>query len=336
MTSDAPETAAVSGFSAVADGTRGDTRANAKNGVVGTNDSTGPVPAGQPGGNGVFGFSKNPQASGVFGANDAGFGVAGFSANNIGVLGRGKIAGRFEGDEGGVAGVSANGDGTRGDTHANAKNGVVGTNDSTGPVPAGQPGGNGVFGFSKNPHGSGVFGANDAGFGVAGFSANNIGVLGRGKIAGRFEGDVEVTGDIKLLGADCAEDFDVTDPTAAEPGTVMVLDDAGGVRVSDQDYDSRVAGVVSGAGSYNPALILDRQAPPCESRRPLALMGKVWCKVDATDVAVAIGDLLTTSSTPGHAMKAVDQRRAFGAVIGKALQPCAGVRGLIPILVALQ
>jgi len=65
-------------------------------------------------------------------------------------------------------------------------------------------------------------------------------------------------------------------------------------------------------------------------------MGKVYCKVDASDVAVAIGDLLTTSSTPGHAMKAADQRRAFGAVIGKALQPCIGVRGLIPILVTLQ
>lgn len=60
------------------------------------------------------------------------------------------------------------------------------------------------------------------------------------------------------------------------------------------------------------------------------------CKVDAMDVAVAIGDLLTTSSTPGHAMKAADQQRAFGAVIGKTLQPCAGVRGLIPILMALQ
>ena len=39
---------------------------------------------------------------------------------------------------------------------------------------------------------------------------------------------------------------------------------------------------------------------------------------------------------PGHAMKAVDPQRAFGAVIGKALQPLASGCGLLPILVALQ
>jgi hypothetical protein len=65
-------------------------------------------------------------------------------------------------------------------------------------------------------------------------------------------------------------------------------------------------------------------------------MGKVYCKVDASKVPIVIGDLLTTSSTPGHAMKAVDPGQAFGAVIGKALRPLAGGRGLVPILVALQ
>jgi hypothetical protein len=38
----------------------------------------------------------------------------------------------------------------------------------------------------------------------------------------------------------------------------------------------------------------------------------------------------------GHAMKAADPRRAFGAVIGKALRPLPAGRGLVPILVALQ
>jgi hypothetical protein len=35
-------------------------------------------------------------------------------------------------------------------------------------------------------------------------------------------------------------------------------------------------------------------------------------------------------------MKAVDRRRAFGAVMGKALQPLSQGRGLIAVLVALQ
>ena len=68
----------------------------------------------------------------------------------------------------------------------------------------------------------------------------------------------------------------------------------------------------------------------------VALVGKVFCKVDAASGAIAIGDLLTTSDTPGHAMRVGEPSRAFGAVIGKALAPFAAGRGVVPILVALQ
>jgi hypothetical protein len=64
-------------------------------------------------------------------------------------------------------------------------------------------------------------------------------------------------------------------------------------------------------------------------------MGKVCCKVDATNCPIEIGSLLT-SSTKGYAMKADDHFKAFGAVIGKALQPLKEGQGIIPILVALQ
>ena len=50
---------------------------------------------------------------------------------------------------------------------------------------------------------------------------------------------------------------------------------------------------------------------------------------------IVVGDLLTTSPTPGHAMKATDPRRALGAIIGKALRPWRDGSGLIPILIAL-
>jgi hypothetical protein len=148
-------------------------------------------------------------------------------------------------------------------------------------------------------------------------------------------GNLTVAGDIQLTGRDYAEDFDVTGANEAEPGTVMVLDDSGGIRMSDQAYDRRVAGVVSGAGDCKPAVILGRQVS-ATNRCTVALMGKVYCRVDASDASIAIGDLLTTSSTPGHAMKATDATQAFGAVIGKALRPLAAGRGLVPILVALQ
>lgn len=154
------------------------------------------------------------------------------------------------------------------------------------------------------------------------------------------DGDLRIhldggSGDILLLGADCAEDFAVRDAATVEPGTVLIIDDAGGLRESRSAYDRRVAGVVSGGGSYRPGIILDKQRD-LPDRMPVALVGKVFCKVDADCGAIDVGDLLTTSDTPGHAMKVVDPARAFGAVIGKALAPLRGGRGLLPILVALQ
>lgn len=156
-----------------------------------------------------------------------------------------------------------------------------------------------------------------------------------GGAAAYFDGDLVVTGVIHLAKADYAEDFTASSMEGVEPGAVMVLDDIGGVTLSQHAYDKRVAGLVSGAGDYKPAVILDHDDSR-PNRLPLALMGKAFCMVDATDAPIEIGDLLTTSSCPGHAMKATDPLRAWGAIIGKALQPLASGRGLIPVLVRLQ
>ena len=202
----------------------------------------------------------------------------------------------------------------------------------------------GVFGENKTGQGvvgAGVWGnSTGGGFGVAGTSdaPGGAGVFGRGARAAVFEGDVEVTGDIRLTGpgsSDCAEDFDIADAPFVEPGTVMVLGEAGMLHQSHQAYDKRVAGVISGAGDYKPGIVLDKQHSQ-PNRKPISLLGKVYCKVDASYVPVEVGDLLTTSPTPGHAMKAEDPLKAFGAVIGKALRPLGKGQGLIPILIALQ
>src|SRR5205814_9377912 len=144
-----------------------------------------------------------------------------------------------------------------------------------------------------------------------------------------------ITGDVILTGADCAEEFDISEAMDIEPGTVMVLGQEGGLQQSQRAYDKRVAGVISGAGNYKPGLILDRQQAR-DNRLPVALVGKVYCKVDAQYAPIAVGDLLTTSPTPGHAMKADDPLQAFGSVIGKALRPLEAGQGMIPILIALQ
>jgi hypothetical protein len=165
-----------------------------------------------------------------------------------------------------------------------------------------------------------------------GTPANNptLSVLPNGNV--QVNGTLMATVDIVLTGADCAEEFDVAE--RVEPGMVVVLRADGTLEPSQHPYDKKVAGVVSGAGCYRPGLVLDRQ--PCEGRLPVALVGKVYCKVDAQYGSIEMGDLLTTSPTPGHAMKADDPTRSFGAVIGKALRPLETGQELIPILVTLQ
>jgi hypothetical protein len=196
---------------------------------------------------------------------------------------------------------------------------------------------NGLHGQSAAAEHSGVWGENVGnGFGVAGSSSGGVGIFGEGgRLAGLFRGDVEVTGDIRLTNADCAEEFAVDPAEAIEPGTVLVIDDACTLTPCSRPYDKRVAGVVSGAAACRPAIVLNRQ-PGDGPRQPVALAGTVYCKVDASYSAIDTGDLLTTSATPGHAMKATDAARAFGSVIGKALRPLDASQGIIPILVALQ
>ena len=147
-------------------------------------------------------------------------------------------------------------------------------------------------------------------------------------------GNIKASGTI-VGGADCAEDFDCLDAADLDPGTVMVIADNGSLKESNMAYDNRVAGVISGAGGLRPGIILGRETSS-DDRLPVALSGKVYVKADAQFAPIEVGDLLTTAPTHGHAMKAKDQEKAFGAVLGKALSPLSESRGLIPALVALQ
>jgi hypothetical protein len=148
-------------------------------------------------------------------------------------------------------------------------------------------------------------------------------------------GDVRVAGDVLLTGADCAEQFDAADPHLPEPGEVVVIGEEGALRGSRQPYDKKVAGVVSGAGEYRHGIVLDRRLSD-RQRIAVAMVGKVFCKVDAEYAPIEVGDLLTTSPTPGHAMKATDPAKSFGSVLGKALRGLVDGQGIIPILVTLQ
>lgn len=263
-------------------------------------------------GNGVIATSDG-KGSGVFGTSQQGPGLRGESIGAQGVVARSREA----------AGLWA-------DTAGDAP-GVIGTSDLA----------QGVWGESKAPNRCGVAGVGNAGHGVVGEtrSPHHAGLTARGpEWAGRFEGkvhvlrDLLVDGDIVLTGADLAEEFRVVDEDA-EPGAVMVLAGGDALEVSRDAYDTRVAGVLSGAGGYRPALILDRTEP---GRHALAMTGKVWVRVTAESTAIRIGDLLTTADRRGHAMRASDPARSHGAVIGKALDPLDSGTGLIRALVTLH
>ncbi len=157
------------------------------------------------------------------------------------------------------------------------------------------------------------------------------------KAALDVKGSIRVSDDVILSGADCAEEFDIDPSSELDPGTVLVLGAGRRLIHSCDEYDRRVAGVVSGANDLRPGVILGRREGPDAGRRvPLALAGTVYCNVDATSGPIEVGDLLTTSARPGHAMRVTDPARAFGAVIGKAMEHLASGVGRIPVLVALQ
>jgi hypothetical protein len=229
-------------------------------------------------------------------------------------------------------------------------NGVLGENSGKGNGVTGKSSaGNGVQGTNGTgagvtpKFGCGVLGESESGYGLYGASKTASAIFGTapsGHLAGEFDGDVMVTGnvtaaDVIVSGADCAEEFDVCQEMAIDPGSVVVFDDEGRLSTTNVPYDSRVAGVVSGAGSFRPGVVLDRRISR-RRRLPLALVGKVYCKVDASYAPINVGDWLTTSSTRGHAMKALLPEKAFGTVIGKALARHQSGEAIIPILVTLR
>lgn len=142
-------------------------------------------------------------------------------------------------------------------------------------------------------------------------------------------------------GSDIAEPYDVAPAgdTAAIPGMVVSIDpdSVGKLRVSSSSYDRMVAGIVSGANGVNAGLTLTQSGSVADGQLPIAKVGRVWCLVDADAAgAVTPGDLLTTSSTPGHAQKAADVARSQGCILGKAMSSLRSGRGYVLVLVGLQ
>lgn len=160
---------------------------------------------------------------------------------------------------------------------------------------------------------------------------------GRTKVRGVLE--VQAIDGTTLIemgeGLDYAEGFDVSDYSGIEPGAVLVIDSdhPGQLALSNRPYDRAVAGIAAGANGLGSGVRLGAGQFDFD----VALAGRVYCNVDASFGAIQPGDLLTTSPTPGHAMKVTNYTQAQGAILGKAMQPMEqGQKGQILVLVTLQ
>jgi hypothetical protein len=253
--------------------------------------------------------------------------------------------------------IVANGDGITG--RRNSSNpAVAGFNSSTGPGLYGKSAsGHGVYGEVSNSSaavfglnngsGYGLYGVSRGGYGVfasssitAGYfvSDNGIGIYAKGaKYALHARGDVIIENGGVWVNSkrvhDFAEPFELVDKENLEQGDVVVIDPANPehLKKSEKAYDPLVAGVVS---SLQQAGLIIGARKDNSKDKPIALVGRVLCKVDARYAPIQVGDLLTTSDTPGHAMKAIDPKP--GTIIGKALQPLESGTGKILILISLQ
>lgn len=152
-----------------------------------------------------------------------------------------------------------------------------------------------------------------------------------------------VTGELQITGgSDLSEQFDVKGAgevgSAEAVGTVVCIDpdNPGKLVVCSSAYDRTVAGIISGAGGVSTGMYMAQTGTEADGGHPVALTGRVYCKVDASNGAIRPGDLLTTSARSGYAMKVTDHDRAYGATIGKAMSTLDGGGGLVLVLVNLH
>jgi hypothetical protein len=119
-----------------------------------------------------------------------------------------------------------------------------------------------------------------------------------------------------------------------EPGDVLVISTAAdrSVERSLEPRSTLVTGVYSASpGFIGSPHVMEGKG---DDEIPVAVVGIVPCKASAENGPIGRGDLLVTSSTPGHAMRA--GKADPGTIIGKALEPLASGTGVIEILVTLQ
>ena len=106
-----------------------------------------------------------------------------------------------------------------------------------------------------------------------------------------------------------------------EAGDIIVISEEGHYARSSEPYDSTIAGVES--GNRGRFLLEEGNSDREDGKRQVGLVGHVLVNVTTENGFIMPGDYLTTSSIPGHAMKATES----GMTVGKALDAFDGSEG---------
>jgi hypothetical protein len=235
------------------------------------------------------------------------------------------------------------GEGLRGEARSmtGVATGVVGLapNGSSGRGVYGSGGGVGVHGYGENGEGSvGVLAqAYSRSIALAAYSSVGTIIEGHSGEPGdselRFKvsgvGNVYADGTYSSPAGDLAEMLPAAEGLV--PGDVLVIAPDGRLARSSLAGDPAVAGVYS----TRPAFLGGGDTLGAPGHVPLAIAGIVPVRASAEGGVIRPGELLTTSSTPGHAMRA-GPAAGQGTVVGKALEGLEGGEGIIQMLVMLQ
>lgn len=289
-----------------------------------------------PWNNAILIAQNGSNGPGVWGVNYGnGNGVRGFATNSgIGVFGD------CDGSGAGISGRSTDGYGVQGKSTNSwsgyFENGLKIPNSKWHGLQIDNTGWAGVWVAKSGYDGFQVTLAGRDGFRVDSVGRDYIRAGSESELDFRVTGNGTAYADGGWKGAaDFAELIETeAEASSYEAGDVLIIspNKARSVTLCSQPYSTSVMGIYSTkpgfVGSSHP------MQEQYENEIPVAITGIVPCKVSAENGPIRNGDLLTTSSTPGYAMKA--SKPKIGTILGKALESLEDGKGMIEVLVILQ
>jgi hypothetical protein len=307
----------------------------------------------------VLNYGNGPSIWGWNGGN--GNGIRGYATGTgLGVYGESQ-------DAAGVAGRSIGGNGVEG--YSTTRYGIFAHSDNSDGLYVDGAGNNGVHVASAGDHGVYVASAGWSGVSVGSASVAGVWVASAGQdgvlvstagwdgfhvvgpVGGSYYGSglqgeedflVLNTGEVrsKVGFATPSSGFAQILPVSGlmsdyETGDVIVMGTLlGNGRVEQAAVPN--SPTVIGVYAESPGFLSGQPVPKDEAALgiPVTIMGIVPVKVSAENGPIQAGDLLVTSSTPGHAMRADNPQP--GTILGKALESLDEGTGIIQVLLMLQ